>query len=152
MLAGDWWECWLGTDECWLGTDQFAAAVSRVRKPTSYQALFLRRKCLGLGCCSWAELILNVIGCKVSAIFGLMKYSKCLVWVAGWYELSAITVCWWVCSVQYYLLLCIMYKKDLYRREGKGRRCSSGDRIDSVPCCTSYIFCIRLTWRKGWKE
>ena len=31
--------------------------------------------------------------------------------------------------------------KDKYRREGKGRgrRCCLGDRIDSIPCRTSYF-------------
>ena len=32
----------------------------------------------------------------------------------------------------------VTLKKDLYRREGKGRRCCLGDRIDSIPCRTSY--------------
>ena len=30
-------------------------------------------------------------------------------------------------------------KTDLYRREGKGRRCCLGDRIDSIPCRASYF-------------
>ena len=30
-------------------------------------------------------------------------------------------------------------KKDLYRREGKGRRCILEDRIDSIPCRASYF-------------
>ena len=30
------------------------------------------------------------------------------------------------------------YYKDKYRREGKGRRCCSGNRIDSIPCCASF--------------
>ena len=30
-------------------------------------------------------------------------------------------------------------KKDLYRREGKGRRCCLGDIIYSVPCHASYF-------------
>ena len=31
------------------------------------------------------------------------------------------------------------WKKDLYRREGKGRRCFLGDRIASNPCCALTI-------------
>ena len=61
------------------------------------------------------------------------------------------------------------YKKDLYRREGKGRRGCLGDRIYSIPCHTSYfalgwneekdefhqddmnksLNCNRMIWRKG---
>ena len=37
-------------------------------------------------------------------------------------------------------------KKDLYRREGKGRRCCLGDRIDQISC----RFSARVIWRHGW--
>ena len=37
--------------------------------------------------------------------------------------------------------------KDLYRREGKGRRCCLGERIDSIPCRASYFAPGR---RIGW--
>ena len=36
-------------------------------------------------------------------------------------------------------------KKDIYRREGKGRRCFLGDRIASIPCQASYFV-------PGWDE
>ena len=37
------------------------------------------------------------------------------------------------------------YKKDLYRRDGKGRHCCLGDRIYSIPCDASYF-------APGWYE
>ena len=49
-------------------------------------------------------------------------------------------------------------KKDKNRREGKGRRCCSGDGIASIPCSTSILFrddmkkrmyIITATWRNG---
>ena len=35
-------------------------------------------------------------------------------------------------------------KKDVYRSEGKGRRCFMGDRIASIPCHASYFGLIRI--------
>ena len=49
-------------------------------------------------------------------------------------------------------------KKDKNRREGKGRRCCSGDGIASIPCSTSILYrddmlkrmyIITATWRNG---
>ena len=40
-------------------------------------------------------------------------------------------------------------KKNLYRREGKGRRCFLGDRISSIHASLDILHC-RTCWRIGW--
>ena len=40
--------------------------------------------------------------------------------------------------------LYIIKKKDLYRREGKGRRCSLGDRIAFNPCRGSHFSPVQV--------
>ena len=54
---------------------------------------------------------------------------------------------------------CHTYKKDLYRSEGKGRRCCLGDRMNSIPfraCCfppgryKEKAEFHQEVWRKGW--
>ena len=47
----------------------------------------------------------------------------------------------WKCSY-------IPKKKDLYRREGKGRRCCLG--AEFIQFLVAQVFCTRLIWRKGW--
>ena len=41
------------------------------------------------------------------------------------------------------------YKKDVDRRQGKGRRCCFGDRIYSFSC-RAWYFALERFWRTGW--
>ena len=42
------------------------------------------------------------------------------------------------------------YKKDKDRRKCKGRRCSFGGRIYSVPCCASYFASVDFEEKDEW--